>query len=227
MLSKVWLSWLQQKQILYQCQSSCSSIAPSGIKVPSAPINHASISQAQYDQLITLLQKSNLNSSVPTSITYQVSSSHSHVEPVSGIMCNTVSSPTLSSSSWILDSRANDHICSSLKMICSYYIIQPILVKHPNGNCVIVQYANNIVFSPLLYVHHVLYAPKFSLNLISISKLCQNLNCSAVFFVKQCLLQELNTQRMISLGSEENSLYKLHIKDTHLEANDHAQPAIT
>lgn len=32
---------------------------------------------------------------------------------------------------------------------------------------------------------------------------------------------------MIGLGSEDNGLYKLHINETRLEANDHTQPVIT
>jgi len=36
--------------------------------------------------------------------------------------------------SWIIDSGATDHICSSLIHFTSYHQINPIFVKLPNGN---------------------------------------------------------------------------------------------
>ena len=50
-----------------------------------------------------------------------------------------------SSSSWILDSGAPDHICSSLTYFTSYNQINPIYVKLPNGNLVIANFGS--VFS--------------------------------------------------------------------------------
>lgn len=121
-----------------QVDAHISSQAPNKIQVTYAPSNHEQISQAQYNQLFTLLQHSNLNPLVITYITNQVSSSHSYVDPVSSIWCNTVSSHALSSYLWILDTSANGHICSSLKMSSCYYKIKSISVKLPNGNHVIV-----------------------------------------------------------------------------------------
>lgn len=103
-------------------------------------------------------------------------------------MCNAVCSPNLSSCLWILNSGANDHVFSSLKLFSSYYRIKPVEVSLPNENCVMVHYAGNIIFQPLLYLNHVLYVPEFSLNLISISILCQSLRCFAIFIVNQCVL---------------------------------------
>ena len=40
-------------------------------------------------------------------------------------------------SSWLIDSDATDHICSSLTYFTSYHRINPISVKLPNGNQVI------------------------------------------------------------------------------------------
>lgn len=74
-------------------------------------------------------------------------------------MCTTIYRPTLSSCLWILDSCANDHVCSFLKLFSSYYNIKHIKVSLPNGNRVMVQYAGNIIFLPLTYLNCVLYAP--------------------------------------------------------------------
>ena len=49
-------------------------------------------------------------------------------------------------SSWILDNGVIDRICSSFTHFTSYYQINPIYVKLPNGNKVIVNYSG-FVFS--------------------------------------------------------------------------------
>ena len=49
-----------------------------------------------------------------------------------------------SSSSWIIDSGATDHICSSLTYFTSYRQIDPIYVKLPNGNQVIANYSGRV-----------------------------------------------------------------------------------
>lgn len=124
----------------------------------------------------------------------------------------------ISSHTWILDSKANDHVCSSIDLFNYYFKIKHIKITVPNGKCTMVHYAGNIDFSPIFYLNHVLFAPDFNLNLISISKLCKYLKYFVVFSIDQCILQEMNTKRMIGLVSKENGLYKLHLKKIHFEA---------
>lgn len=78
------------------------------------------------------------------------SSSHSLVEPPSGIMCNTISSFNFFSCSWILYSGANGHVCFSLDLFSSYYKIKPIIITLPNDNCVMVHYVATSFFTNFL-----------------------------------------------------------------------------
>lgn len=48
--------------------------------------------------------------------------------------------------SWILDTGASDHICSSLKWFTTYYTIEPTNVKLPNNNIVVTNIAGTIIF---------------------------------------------------------------------------------
>ncbi|GAU36120.1 hypothetical protein TSUD_374830 [Trifolium subterraneum] len=94
-------------------QSAGVNAAIEGGNVESHAPSTPSLSQDQYDKLMTLLQTSNL---VP--ILLQV--------PIS---------------SWILDSGASHHICNSLNWFQSYIEINPMNIKLPNGNFAIAKYS--------------------------------------------------------------------------------------
>jgi hypothetical protein len=59
------------------------------------------------------------------------------------------------------------------------------------------------------YLHDVLCVPTFKVNLMSVSCLIRGLNCSVTFFPYWCILQDLATRRMISLGKQRDRLYYL------------------
>jgi len=108
-----------------------------------------------------------------------------------------------------LDSGANEHIVSSLNWFTSYHKITPKLVNLPNGSSILVEIADTICFTPHFYLENVLYSPSFTLNLISISKLCDSLQCFATFHNDKCFLQDLQSQKMIGLGDQYEGLYRL------------------
>jgi len=86
-----------------------------------------------------------------------------------------------SSNSWLLDSGANEHICSSLHYFTSYHPIKPVIVHLPNKTYVTIHYADIVVFSPQFHITNVLYSPHFKVNLISIAKIISFLNCYVKF----------------------------------------------
>lgn len=105
------------------------------------------ISQAQYEHLINLLQNLNVSSLVPTSTTNQISTNHNQGDQNPGIICNNTYNTSELSNKWILHSGANDHVCSSLNLFNSYYKIEPIKITLPNGNCIMVHYDGNNIFT--------------------------------------------------------------------------------
>jgi hypothetical protein len=183
------------------------------------------ISQEKYDQLVNLLQQVNLIPSA--SPTIGSSSNHIHTSPTtdSGLHFHTSSLSSVhsivscsiqtDSKFWLIDSGANDHICSSLDWFSSYYKIKPIHVNLPNGNFVVVNYAGNIHFSQDLYITHVLYPLEFRLNLISVSKLCTHLSCFVEFSSHKCVIQDVTSKKTIGLGDQANGLYRLVVNGTH------------
>ena len=67
-------------------------------------------------------------------------------------------------SSWIIDSGAIDHICSSLTYYTSYHQINSISVKSMNGNQVIANYSGFLNQNHV--IDNVLYIPCFTFNLL-------------------------------------------------------------
>lgn len=55
----------------------------------------------------------------------------------------------------------------------------------------------------------VLHVPSFSFNLISVSALTKDLNCSVTFFPTHCVFHDLKTGQVIGGGRESNGLYLL------------------
>jgi hypothetical protein len=119
----------------------------------SSSTSNVNISQAQFSQLMALLQQVNLppaaSSSVPSSSTNHISASSmthgpSPNESSSGIVCTNSISLHHKNDIWIIDSGANDHVCSSIQFFSSYYKIKPILVNLPIGASVTVNYAGNV-----------------------------------------------------------------------------------
>jgi len=68
-------------------------------------------------------------------------------------------------SSWIIDSGATDHICSSLTHFTSYHQINPISVKLPNGNQVIANYSESVFLNQNHVINNVIYIPNLTFNL--------------------------------------------------------------
>lgn len=125
----------------------------------SSTTNQMPLAQTQYDQLTTLLQNSSISTLTRSSTSNQMSTSHISPNQTLGTVCNITFNTNTFPHSWILDSSANDHVCSSLNLLTSYYKITPIRITLPYGNCTIVQYAGNISFTHVLYLSRGLFSP--------------------------------------------------------------------
>jgi hypothetical protein len=62
----------------------------------------------------------------------------------------------------------------------------------------------------------VLCIPNFSINLLSISTLCHNSNCTLFFDASKCVIQDLSNQRMIGLAEAFEGLYHLNLHDKNV-----------
>lgn len=137
----------------------------------------AGFTQEQYDKLMSLIQGSTITQQAPAS-TSQVSRVTKHCpssleKSESGIISASSSFSTSCLRSWIIDSGASDHICSSLNCFKTYAPIKLASVKLPKGNSAVAKFVGTIKFSPSFCVTNALYVPDFSFNLLSVSKLTE------------------------------------------------------
>ncbi|CAN1830594.1 hypothetical protein LINPERHAP1_LOCUS32909 [Linum perenne] len=82
---------------------------------------------------------------------------------------------------WIIDTRASDHICSSLSILSSYIPINHISVTLPNGSSLFATHIGSVQLSDSLQLSYVLFVPGFNFNLLSVSRLTKSMAVSIVF----------------------------------------------
>src|ERR1044072_9743231 len=82
------------------------------------------------------------------------------------------------------------HICNNLDWFLKHDKINPIMVNLPNGNSISTSVGGDVKISKDFVIQGVLYLPQFEVNLISVSKLCREQNCSLVFEINRCTIQE-------------------------------------
>ncbi|XP_019416421.1 PREDICTED: uncharacterized protein LOC109327712 [Lupinus angustifolius] len=180
------------------------------------------LSQQQYHGLINMLQQNNPMGSTTNHDDHKVgnvsnilsTASMHHEEENSG-----TSKLNYQNTSWILDSGATDHICSTLSLFSAYYRIKPILVKLPNGSQVVAKISRTIPILQNLILHNVLYLPYFSYNLLSIPRLAMDISCIICFNESSREIQDNNTLKMIGTTRIIKGLYVLKPAIFHHKAN--------
>ena len=153
----------------------------------------ATISEAQLQQLLSLLNDKNV-----------ATNPQAHTA---------ISKPGLSkvdTCNWIIDSGATDHISSSPKLFLhknKNFSLPPVLL--PSGETANIAAKGSLPLNSIYYLRDVLCVPTFKVDLLSVSRLTRNLNCSVTFFPYWCVLQDLVTRRTIGLGKQRDGLYYL------------------
>ncbi|KAK9740327.1 hypothetical protein RND81_03G026900 [Saponaria officinalis] len=95
----------------------------------------------------------------------------------------TVSSDAFAySSSWILDSGASDHMCSNKLLFSELHALpKAYSVSLPNGHIITINSVGTVPLTPQITLHNVLFIPSFKFNLLSVGKLCKELNSIILF----------------------------------------------
>ena len=118
---------------------------------------------------------------------------------------------THSSTPWILDTRASNHISGNKDFFSSLTFSSPLLtITLANGFQTIAKGIGSTCPLPSLPLKSVLYVPDFSFNLISISKLTRDLHCVLTFSHNSITLQDRSTGNTIGIGHESQSLFHLN-----------------
>ena len=141
-------------------------------------------SQEQIQNLFTLtnsISNSNLNSTT-------------NVASASGMSfsCHTISS-SQNQFTWILDTRATNHIiCSPFLFDSIVFPKTPSKVHLPNGQTVPIVFTGTVKFSPDIVLHNALYVPSFTVNLVSVLRLTTDNSVGLFFLQTKCILQDLS-----------------------------------
>ena len=118
-----------------------------------------------------------------------------------------------SSSKWVIDSGATDHMTSKSSLFTTF---QPhsststITLADGSTSCILGSWT--IHPTPLITLTSILSLSQFSFNLISVSKLTLTLNCNISFCLYYYLIHDLLTKRIIGRGSEFRGPYILDTK---------------
>lgn len=163
-----------------------------------------SITTAQYHDLMKLLQQTQLNkqsdeSQSKTSINYA---------NFAGMIA---SNHTNSSTNWIIDTGASDHMCHDIHLLSNIQnVSKPFFIGLPNGHVLMVTKIGDVQLTQDLCLSKVLYVPQFKHNLLSVSRLCKD-TCGKVYFSDSCcMLQAPSLKRPQALGRLLRGLYILN-----------------
>ncbi|CAH9129521.1 unnamed protein product [Cuscuta epithymum] len=110
---------------------------------------------------------------------------------------------------WIIDSGATEHItCSDINLF-NIRQVPDSSVRIPNGESIPVHAVGSLHLPNGLRLERVLYIPKFQCNLLSASRLTNDLNCTLTFFSDFCILQDVPSRNLIGVGKFRDGLYYL------------------
>ena len=115
-----------------------------------------------------------------------------------------------SSSTWVIDSRAIDHMTSNSSLFTtsqSHPSTSTITLADGSTSCVLG--SGTIHPTPLITLTSVLSLPQFFFNLIYVIKLTRTLNCNISFFLVHLMIQDLSMKQIIGRGCESGCLYIL------------------
>ncbi|GJU96098.1 retrovirus-related pol polyprotein from transposon TNT 1-94 [Tanacetum coccineum] len=114
----------------------------------------------------------------------------------------------LSSTKWVIDSGASDHMTGNSHIFNNFDThASSSHVTIANGYIAQVLGSDTVKLSPFISLSSVLSLLKFSFNLLSVSRITSNLQCSVKFYHEYCVFKDLKTKKIIGRGRKCNGLY--------------------
>jgi len=108
---------------------------------------------------------------------------------------------------WMFDSGASCHMTGDLNLIQEIKKIDSVAIGLPNGTHTLAGQEGSVVLGERIKLNKVLYVPSFKCNLVSIAKLCKELNCSVTFYDDFCVLQDRTSRTPIGVGKQNRGVY--------------------
>nr|XP_016500616.1 PREDICTED: uncharacterized protein LOC107819056 [Nicotiana tabacum] len=113
---------------------------------------------------------------------------------------------------WNIDTGASNHMTSNLDALTSCQAIpssKRCTIQLPTGNVVYVSYKGTSSVLRNKSISNVLYIPDFRYNLLLVSQLTKELQCTVAFFPEFCIFQDFYSGQVKEIGKEEHGLYIL------------------
>ena len=89
---------------------------------------------------------------------------------------------------WMLDSRASAHMVGNANLVHNLQKISSIAIGLPNGDYTVARDVGSVILEDVIKLDNELYVPNLNCNLVSISKLCKQLNCAVTYFDDFCVI---------------------------------------
>ncbi|CAM8963151.1 unnamed protein product [Rhodiola kirilowii] len=119
-----------------------------------------------------------------------------------------LSSMSLKTSSWIIDSGATDHFtCDKNLLFDTYQLPKDCHISLPDGTSILVTSAGKCALTPELILQNVLLVPNFKFNLLSIGKLINDSHYSVLFTQTSCVVQDSARKITLEIGKLNGGLY--------------------
>lgn len=110
----------------------------------------------------------------------------------------------------IIDSGATNHITSSPTLLINNSkntSLPPVVMS--SGQQASIASIGLLALNSIISLKNVLGMPSCKVDLMSVSRITRDLNCSITFFPHWCNLQDLMTRTTIGLGKQQDGLYYL------------------
>lgn len=167
------------------------------------PMPTTDLTQAQCQQLIAFLSSKIqvVAESIPIS-----QKQEPNVSCFNGINSLSNSFSQILSTDWVMDTGTTHHICSTLALFHSYTPVSSTFTL-PNNISITVTHKGRVHLSHGLTLDDVLYVPYFQFNLLSISSLTRQHQCTVSFMTDSCHIQDISRTKVIGMGKQVGNLY--------------------
>jgi len=108
---------------------------------------------------------------------------------------------------WIVDTGASDHMTGSMNVLEDYDKCNSKINVWVADGKMSPAVGKGTVCLPNMILKSVLYVPKLTYNLLSVSKLTKDMNCVVTFFSSHCEFQDRSSRKMIGIAEKKYGLY--------------------
>ena len=99
----------------------------------------------------------------------------------------------------MLDSGASAHMVGDVNLVSNLQKVSPIAIGLSNGDCTVARDMGSVNLGDRTKLDNVLYVPNLNCSLVSISKLCKQLNCIVTYFDEFCSIQNQTSRTLIGV----------------------------